>query len=236
MRSSRRFELQDGAQLREERVARALRAERRRRAVARSRPPSRAESGPGAAGSTRRACPSRRTAGRCGRREPAKRTSPEKSIPSRREGDVAGRVARHVDDVEGDAGDLDRLAACEPDVGSIRRESAGRDRRRRILEHRRLARRHVHRRTGGLGERRDSAEVVPVAVGDEDRAQRRPCAPARAAAATSYARIDDDGLRRVRARRGRRSSSSAIGPSAYVSTDESHRASLTTGLSRPAAG
>ena len=33
------------------------------------------------------------------------------------EGEVRGRVARHERDGEGDAGDVDRLAAVEPDVG-----------------------------------------------------------------------------------------------------------------------
>ena len=93
------------------------------------------------------------------------------------EGDVRGRVAGDRDALERDAGDVDRLAALEQVVGHVRAaRHAGRRELRVALEPVALALRHVDRRAGSLGEVGDAAQVVEVAVRDQDRAARRAAA------------------------------------------------------------
>ncbi len=88
---------------------------------------------------------------------------------------MSGRVAGHREDVERDAGHLDRLSTFEQDVRRVRTHGDRRGREAvRILEQRSLPVRHEHLRSGPLGELCDTYEVVPVAVRHEDCRARRP--------------------------------------------------------------
>ena len=76
------------------------------------------------------------------------------------------------DDVDLHPGELEPLAAGDGLVGVValeRAESRPRDVGHDVGEHRHLDHGAVDRRPGGLGDRRDRADVVEVAVGDEDR-------------------------------------------------------------------
>ena len=69
------------------------------------------------------------------------------------------------------AGELQVLAAGEDVLGlvALERPEPGRHPAHDVGQHRPLDRRAVDRRAGGPRERRDRADVVEVAVGDEDR-------------------------------------------------------------------
>ena len=126
---------------------------------------------------------------------------------------MAGRVA-------GDARRLERIPASSSVSPPSSRTSAsygrtampGRRERGRVLEQRALAAGHVDRRAGALGEVGDAAEVVAVAVRDQDRGAAR---AERGELEPELARRRRPGRRRPprarRARRGRRSSSSRSG-------------------------
>ena len=68
------------------------------------------------------------------------------------------------------SGEVERLVAREEDLRRVRAQA---DARRHVvvhvLEEDALVLGHVHGRAGSLGEVGDAAEVIPVAVGDEDR-------------------------------------------------------------------
>jgi hypothetical protein len=85
-------------------------------------------------------------------------------------GEVRRRVAGHLHGLEGDPGELERLVALEQ---RVRRVAARDDARwhevREVLKQRALAFGHVDGGVGALGEVGDAAEVVPVAVRDQDR-------------------------------------------------------------------
>ena len=86
------------------------------------------------------------------------------------EADVRRRVARNRDAFERDARDVDRLAAVEERVGRV--GAAGHAHRRELriaLEPVALTLRHVDRCAGAFGEIGDTAEMVEMPVGDEDR-------------------------------------------------------------------
>ena len=85
------------------------------------------------------------------------------------EGDVRRRVAGHGEALERDARDLDRLAAAHEVLGRVR-PSGHADRRelRVALEPLALAFGHPDLGAGSLGEVGDAADVVEVAVRDED--------------------------------------------------------------------
>ena len=104
--------------------------------------------------------------------------------------------------VERDARELERLVPCEADVGRVRAQAdTGRDEAVDVLEQRSLVLGHVHRRAGSLGQIGDAAEVVPVAVRDQDRHALRPRArQLEAKLRRVSAGIDDDRLGRVAAR------------------------------------
>ena len=96
-------------------------------------------------------------------------------------------------------GELERLVSLEEDVGRVRPE---RDARRRVvvhvLEKHTLVLGHVHRRAGSLGQVGDAAEVVPVAVRDEDRDALGPAlGQLEPDLGRVRARIDDDRLGRA---------------------------------------
>ena len=84
------------------------------------------------------------------------------------------RVAGDGDALERQAGDVDRLAAVEQVVGHV--GATGHAHRRELgvtLEPVALALGHVDRSAGSLGEVGDTAYVVEVPMGDEDRDARR---------------------------------------------------------------
>ena len=160
------------AQLGEERVAGELVAERRRRAVARSRRPSRAGRRRPATGSTPPASPSRRTAGRCGR--PSRRRARRPRTGSRRRSRRGDRAS--------DPGTWQPGTRSRPPRRSRRRRAASprprtagsrcREEVVRASEDVELALRQPHRRTGAVREIGERADVVVVAVREQDRRAR----------------------------------------------------------------
>ena len=107
--------------------------------------------------------------------EPCEQHVAREQASLRVEREMSGRVARHREDVERDAGHLDRLATFEQDVRRVRTHGYRRGREAvRILEQRSLPVRHEHLRSGSIGELCDAHEMVPVAVRHEDCRARRP--------------------------------------------------------------
>ena len=85
------------------------------------------------------------------------------------ESDVRGRVARHREAFEGDARNVDRLPAAHQVLGGVRpARDVGWRELRVALEPLALALRHPDLRSCSLGEVCDAADVVEVAVCDED--------------------------------------------------------------------
>ena len=96
----------------------------------------------------------------------------DRVLAADRVGDVAGAVAGGEDDVELHPGQLQRLAAGDGLVGLValeRPEARLGDEAHDVGEHRHLDLRAVDRRPGRRRHRRDGADVVEVAVGEEDR-------------------------------------------------------------------
>ena len=94
-----------------------------------------------------------------------------------RVGDVAGAVSGREDDVELEPRQLERLAAANHLVGFValeRPEPLPGDEGHDVGEDRDLDLRAVDRGPGGSRHRRHRADVVEVAMGDEDRLDRRP--------------------------------------------------------------
>ena len=182
------------AQLGEERIALELVAERRRRAVPGIDDRLRREARRRARGSSRAACPSRRTGGRSGRPSPRRARRPRRgSRPrDRRGGRASGR---------GREGPRTR---CRPRRSSRRRGAVstgapcGRPRPHRAsgpFERGPLVLGHVDGRAGSLGEVGDAAEVIPVRVRDQDRrAARAQAGELEAQGRGVAARVDDGGL------------------------------------------
>ena len=96
----------------------------------------------------------------------------DRVLAADRVGDVAGAVARGEDDVELEPGQLQRLAAGDGLVGLVAlvgAEALPGDEGHDVGEHRHLDLGAVDRRAGRRGHRRDGADVVEVAVGEQDR-------------------------------------------------------------------
>src|SRR4029079_3105338 len=105
---------------------------------------------------------------------------------------------------EGDAGDLDRLPALEPDVSARPTDRDPRRRkRRRLLDQEALPARGVDWRAGLLGQVGEADDVIEVPVGDENRgAGGASGSERRLDRGGITARIDDHRLRRARRRPG----------------------------------
>ncbi len=221
MRSARRFDLASRvAELREERVARELVAERRRAGRGRGRRASRAGSGRRACARSRAACPSRRPGRSARPTEPAKSRSPLNRQPSAWKATCAGEwpgMATHSKEIPATS------TVSPPSSrwsGVYRRPGAPARREVRVLlEQGALALGHPDGRAGALGEVGDAAEVVEVAVRDQDRgAGRAACGPARAAGRPRLRPGRSRPPRLRRGRRGRRGSWSGAGRARSVST------------------
>ena len=133
----------------------------------------------------------------------------DRVLAAHRVGDVAGAVAGGEDDVELEAGQLQRLAAARPS----RRPRSSRTGRSPASGTKAMMSastgtsisRAVDRRAGGRRDRRDGADVVEVAVGDEDRLDlRRPSPRPRRGSAPAPRRGRRSGPRSEPSRRSRK--------------------------------
>ena len=123
------------------------------------------------------------------------------------------RVAGNAQSLERDSGELECLVSLQQHVGRVRPElDAGRREAVEVLQQEALLLGHVDRRAGRLGEVCHAAEVVPVAVRDEDRgaASAKPAELVDQACGLG-ARIDDDRFRARTRRPGPRSNSCRSG-------------------------
>ncbi len=109
---------------------------------------------------------------------------------------MAGAVARCEDDVEGEAGELERLPAGDGVLGIprlVRAEARPRDERHDVLQDGHLELRAVDRRGRRPGHRRDRADMIEVRVGEEDRVERDArLLDRRQQSRRLLARVDDD--------------------------------------------
>ena len=108
--------------------------------------------------------------------------------------EVTGRVARDLERLERDPGEVEAFVAGEQDVRGIGACShARRDEVRQVLEQPLLVLGHVDRRLGALGEVGDAEEVIPMAVRDQDRrALRAECGELEPQLPGIAARVDHD--------------------------------------------
>src|SRR2546426_1160675 len=83
-------------------------------------------------------------------------------------GDVPRRVPRDAQRLEGDAGKLERLVTLKEDIRRVRAKRDAFEDLVGTLEGDPLDLGHVDLRAGSLGQIGDAAEVVPVAVRDQD--------------------------------------------------------------------